>query len=68
VTDQRFSLGTPVSSTNKYDCHDIAEILLEVALNTINLEPIMFPDEYTTKSFTKQLKTFKNHLTIMKKG
>ena len=32
-----FSLGTPVSSTNKTDCHDIAEILLKVALNTITL-------------------------------
>jgi hypothetical protein len=31
-----FSPGTPVSSTNKTDCHDIAEILLKVALNTIN--------------------------------
>jgi len=30
-----FSLGTPVSSTNKTDCHDISEILLKVALNTI---------------------------------
>jgi hypothetical protein len=30
-----FSLGTPVSSTNKTDRHDIAEILLKVALNTI---------------------------------
>jgi hypothetical protein len=27
--------GTPVSSTNKTDRHDIAEILLKVALNTI---------------------------------
>jgi hypothetical protein len=26
-----------VSSTNKTDYHDIAEILLKVALNTINL-------------------------------
>ena len=26
----------PVSSTNKTDHHDIAEILLKVALNTIN--------------------------------
>ena len=33
---QRFSPGTPVSSTNKIDCHDISEILLKVALNTIN--------------------------------
>ena len=28
--------GTPVSSTNKTDCHDISEILLKVTLNTIN--------------------------------
>jgi hypothetical protein len=27
--------GIPVSSTNKTDCHDIAEILLKVALSTI---------------------------------
>ena len=31
-----FSPGTPVSATNKTDCHDITEILLKVALNTIN--------------------------------
>jgi hypothetical protein len=31
-----FSLGTPVSSTTNNDCHDITEILLKVALNTIN--------------------------------
>jgi len=30
-----FSLGTPVSSANKIDRHDIAEILVKVALNTI---------------------------------
>jgi hypothetical protein len=31
---------TPVSSTNKTDCHDItAEILLKVALNAITLTP-----------------------------
>jgi hypothetical protein len=28
-------LGTPVSSTNKTDSHDITEILLKVALSTI---------------------------------
>ena len=32
-----FSLGIPVSSTNKTDHHDIAEILLIVVLNTITL-------------------------------
>jgi len=30
-----FSPGTPVSSTNKTDRHDITEMLLKVALNTI---------------------------------
>ena len=30
-----FSPGPPVSSSDKTDCHDIAEILLKVALNTI---------------------------------
>ena len=30
-----FSPGTTVFSTNKTDCHDITEILLKVALNTI---------------------------------
>ena len=32
-----FSPGAPVSSTNKTDRHDITEILLKVALNTITL-------------------------------
>jgi hypothetical protein len=32
-----FSPGTPVSSANKTECHDITEIWLIVALNTINL-------------------------------
>ena len=31
------SLGTPVSSTNKTDHHEIVEILLNVVLNTITL-------------------------------
>ena len=33
-----FSVGTPISSNNNTDRHDIAEILLKVALNTITLE------------------------------
>jgi hypothetical protein len=36
VAGQRFS---PVSCTNKADHHDIAEILLNVALNIITLTP-----------------------------
>jgi hypothetical protein len=31
-----FSLGTPVTSTNKTYLHDITEILLKVAISTIN--------------------------------
>jgi hypothetical protein len=43
-----FSPGSPVSSTNKTDRHDIAKILLKVALNTINLNPDL--QHYTTSS------------------
>jgi hypothetical protein len=32
-TGQWFSPGSPVSSTNKTDCHDITEILLKVPLS-----------------------------------
>jgi hypothetical protein len=32
-----FSPGFPVSCTYKTDCHDITEILLKVALNTIKI-------------------------------
>jgi hypothetical protein len=35
-----FSPGTPASSTTKTGRHDIAEILLKVALNTKNLKSI----------------------------
>ena len=34
--DRWFSPGTPASSTTKTGHHDIAEILLKVAFNTIN--------------------------------
>ena len=36
ATGQWFFPGTPVSSTNKTDRHDMTEILLKVVLNTIN--------------------------------
>ena len=35
--DGLFSFGSPVSSTNKTESQDMAEILLKVALNTITL-------------------------------
>ena len=34
AADQWFSPGTPVSSTNKTERHDITEILLKIAFNT----------------------------------
>jgi hypothetical protein len=37
-----FSSGTPVSSKNKSDIHDITEILLKVTFNTHNLNPFLF--------------------------
>ena len=37
ATGRWFSPGTPVSSTNKTDRHDITEMLLKVALITIKL-------------------------------
>jgi hypothetical protein len=45
--------GTPVSSTNKTDCHDIADILLKVVLNTIN---------QTNCTFSKRQKKSLPHL------
>jgi hypothetical protein len=42
VAGQWFSPSTLVSSTNKTDHHDIAEILLKVALNTITLTLIFY--------------------------
>jgi hypothetical protein len=45
ATSLWFSLGIQVSSTNKTDHHDITEILLKVALNTITLNH--FPPKKT---------------------
>ena len=41
VNGLRLSSGTPVSSTNKTDHHDITEILLKVALNSIILTIVL---------------------------
>jgi len=52
VTCLWFSPGTPVSSTNKTDCHNITEILLKVALNTINqTKPLLISDINRTFGF-----------------
>ena len=44
ATGRWFSHGTPFSSTNKTECHDITEILLKVALNTIKQTNIYHSD------------------------
>jgi hypothetical protein len=49
-----FFPDTPASSTNKTDHHDITEILLKVALNTITLTP--------TPSFVKFLYESENRV------
>jgi hypothetical protein len=41
-----FSPGTPVSSTTKTGRHDIAEVLLKVALNTIYQSINLFNDNF----------------------
>jgi hypothetical protein len=38
-----FFSGTPVSSTNKTDCHDMVKILLKVAFSTITIILLVFP-------------------------
>ena len=44
ATGRWFSLDTLVSSTNKSDHHDITELLMKVALNTINqTKPNLLP-------------------------
>ena len=50
---QWFSPGTPVSSTNKTDRHDITVILLKVALNTTK----QAKKERKNKREIKELKT-----------
>ena len=45
-----FCLGTLVYSTNKTDTHDITEILLKVALNTITLTQLYSWDKFELKT------------------
>ena len=49
ATDLWFSPCTPVFITNKTDYHDITEILLKVALNTITLTLNTYVDSYYYK-------------------
>ena len=60
ATGRWFSPGTPVSSTNKTDRHDITEILLKVALNTIkqtNYQNVFIDIKTRISSYWKNLIT-----------
>jgi hypothetical protein len=48
-----FSPGTPASSTTKTGRHDIAEILLKVALSTINHQIIIILSSFWIKKSLK---------------
>jgi hypothetical protein len=50
-----FAPGTPVSSTNKTDRHDITEILLKVALSTITLTPNIIISTYSNNNKDKDV-------------
>jgi hypothetical protein len=49
-----FSLGTPASSTTKTGHHDIAEILLKVALNTKNLNFLSSANNFHIAFYLKE--------------
>jgi hypothetical protein len=50
-TGRWFSPGTLVSSANKTDGHDIAEILLKVAFNTINQTKLKLKTSKINRTF-----------------
>ena len=52
ATGRWFSLGTLVSSTKKTDNHNITEILLKVALNTITLTLLLLMTNNSDRSLT----------------
>jgi len=73
VTGQWFSWGPLVFSTNKTDRHDMTEILLKVALNTIKqtnkqlllLLQIVFVSSTTVNNMETVLLIFANYLTVV---
>jgi len=54
-----FSPGTPVSSTNKTDRHDITEILLKVVLNTITPHMLVSPKVFISVGLNNENKRHK---------
>ena len=57
ATGRWFSPGPPVSSTNKTDRHDITEIVLNVALNTIKNKQITKIDRKVKQDTYVYIKT-----------
>ena len=58
MTGRWFSPNTPVSSTNKTDRHDIAEILLKLALDTTtfpNINNLVFGEVYNYTTICDQV-------------
>ena len=52
-----FSLCTPISSTNKTDCHDIIEMLLRVALN-ITTHTLNFKRQFCNNRYYRRVCIF----------
>ena len=65
-----FSLGTPVSSTNKTYHHDITEILLKVALNTIKtpnqpINKVFWSDDFLVRVRNSHQENSPKSLTLI---
>jgi hypothetical protein len=70
--------SSPVISTNKTDCHDITEILLNVALNTIALtlwvvvgfffKPNLFLKNQQYKDAVELIFVIKHHFMCLEKS
>jgi hypothetical protein len=54
-------MGTPVTFTNKTDCHDISEMLLKVALKTTTPLPLLI---FSSTITYNKVRTKRNLLTI----
>ena len=66
---QGFSPGNPVSSINKTDRHDIAEILLKVALNTINRANLKLKEKFEDiKGWSETVNWRTDNIMTNKKG
>ena len=63
ATGRWFSPGATVSSTNKTDHHDMTEILLKVALNTITLTLLII--HFNELIINMKVEIFTDHLYLL---